>query len=1099
MDLGAQPASPVLQVGAVLERRLAAGESHSYGIQASAGARLLITVEQRGIDVEVAVLRPDGTTLIAVDGPTDSEGPESLLLPEDAAGPLTVKVGSSSPGAPPGGYTLAVAALAGSTPAERERLEAERLMTEAGVGNREGKAESLRLAAARYEEAEARWRSLGDRREEARCVLSASEIYMSLGQPKQALERYQRALALSVELADEPGQAAAWKGIGLARTATGDFAGGVAAQRTDLALERGLRRPYEEGKALNNLGYALHSQGEPRAALDAFEQALEVFERAGEQGRWTARALHNLAEIHSELGDSEAALQSHRQVLALQRALGDPQGAARTLMNLGVLYSNLGEFDAALESLAPALAVFRQSGDRSWEAAALHNLGSAYYGLGDPERAIANQEQALAIRHEIGDRRGEVRTEVGLGRSYFLLSETARALDAARRAAKLASEGSDRGGEMLARLLLGQISVAAGEPAAALPELAKARELARQLEDRLDEAIVLQATGQAYLALKQADKAAEILGEAVGLARAVKASSRTVEALTELSRAERMRGRPAEARAQLDEALRLIETVRASETDPDLRASFLAAKHSAFELEIDLLMELDRREPGKSHAREAFEVCENARARSLLDLLQEAGADVREGVDPGLRDRERALLLRLNGKAGRQAGLLRRAATEESRQAAAAETLSALEDLTQVQAEIRRRSPRYAALTQPSLATSVEIQGLLDGETLLLEYSLGEERSFLWVVDRGSVTGFELPPRARIEAAAREVYSRLSVLAPDDGFLEKAAFTLSRMLLGPVAGRLAGQRLIIAADGALQYIPFAMLPALGKAGDKAPVPLLARHEIVNMPSASTVVLQRRLARRAPAPDAVAVLADPIFDLKDPRVGSQAARSSPAAAALPPARTRSGAGPFLRLPWSRREAEAIAAVVPAGQSLVALDSRASRQTALSPELSRYRIVHFATHGVVDSRTPALSGLMLSRVDERGAPVEGFLGLGDIYNLKLGADLVVLSGCETALGKEVRGEGLVGLTQGFLYAGAKRVAASLWRVEDRATAELMSRFYRGLVVEGRSPAAALRQAQIAVRSDKRWRSPYYWSGFVLQGDWEPAPRRDASGVR
>jgi CHAT domain-containing protein len=195
-----------------------------------------------------------------------------------------------------------------------------------------------------------------------------------------------------------------------------------------------------------------------------------------------------------------------------------------------------------------------------------------------------------------------------------------------------------------------------------------------------------------------------------------------------------------------------------------------------------------------------------------------------------------------------------------------------------------------------------------------------------------------------------------------------------------------------------------------------------------------------------------------------------------------------ASSFARLPWSRREAEAIAAIAAgasAGRPLVALDFRASRATALSPELSGYRIVHFATHGIIDSQTPALSGLMLSRVDEHGAPLEGFLGLRDVYNLRLGADLAVLSGCETALGKQVRGEGLVGLTQGFLYAGARQVVASLWRIEDRATAELMSRFYRGLLIEGRPPAAALRQAQLAIREDKRWRSPYYWSGFVLQG--------------
>jgi CHAT domain-containing protein/tetratricopeptide (TPR) repeat protein len=1084
--LAAQPARQELHAGAVLERRLAGGETHSFSIEAIPGARLLITAEQRGIDLVIDVLRPDGTTLLAVDGIVD--GPETLLLPAEAAGPFELRVRSPNPGVAPGDYSLRVEELGAST--SRERIEAERLMTEAAARFLEGTADSLRLGVGRYEEALALWSSSGDREREARCALALGDLHTALGQPRQALALYQRALDLFVELDDEPGQAAAWSNLGASRTALGDFAGGVEAQHRALELERSLGRLYQEGKILNHLGLAFHSQGELRQALGFYNQALVVFDRVGEHGLWRGKVLHNLAAVHMELGEAEEARESHRQILALQRHLGDPRGEAQTFNSLGVLYNNLGEFGQALEAYAPALAGFRRAGDRMREAAVLHNLGVAFHGLGDYQRALVHLEQALSLRREVGDRRGEVATEVSLGHVRLALGETAPALDSGQRAARLASESSDRNGEMLARLLLGQIHTAAGEPEAALAELAKARDLARQWEDRRDEATILQLTGQAYLALEQADPATEALEAAVDLARAVKTPARIVGALTALARAERLRGRLPEARSRLEEALGRIETVRARETDPILRASYLAARYSAFELAIDLLMELDRREPGQGHAREALEVSERARARSLLDLLQGAGAEVREGVDPELRARERALLLRLNGKVGFQAGLLRRSATEESRRAAEAEILSVLADLTQIEAEIRRQSPRYAALTEPPLATSTEIQGLLDGESLLLQYSLGEERSFLWAVDQSSVTGFELPPRVRIEALAREVHSRSSVLAPGDEGPEEAASALSRMLLGPVAARLAGKRLIIAADGALHYVPFAMLPDPGASGEKISVPLLAGHEVVHVPSASTVALQRRLVRPEPAPEAVAVLADPVFDPVDPRVAGPAGGSSPTAASLSTARVPSGASSFLRLPWTRREAQAISAVAPAGRSLLALDFRASRQTALSPELSRYRIIHFATHGVVDSQTPALSGLMLSRVGEGGAPVEGFLGLGDVYNLRLGADLVVLSGCETALGKEVRGEGLVGLTQGFLYSGAKQVVASLWRVEDRATAELMSRFYRGLLLEGRSPAAALREAQLAIRSDKRWRSPYYWSGFVLQGDWQPS---------
>ena len=338
----AQPAQQDLLVDRRIERRLAGGEACSYHIDVPPGARLLVTVDQRGIDVVVEVRQPGGRPLIAVDSPTDSQGPESALLPPEAAGQLEIRVLSPSPGVAPGTYVIRLEELAATTPAERERLEAERLMTEAAARNREGGSEGKRLAAARYEEALLHWRTLGRRQEEARCQLALGGIDMALGRPQPALEHSQQALHLAVELADEPGQAAAWSGIGLARTALGDTAGAAGAQRQALALERRLGRPYEEGKALNNLGFALHRHGDLRVALGFYQQALDVFQQAGEQGFWKANVLHNLAAIYSGLGEPDEALASNRQVLELQRTLGDRRGEARTLNNLGVLLGNLG-------------------------------------------------------------------------------------------------------------------------------------------------------------------------------------------------------------------------------------------------------------------------------------------------------------------------------------------------------------------------------------------------------------------------------------------------------------------------------------------------------------------------------------------------------------------------------------------------------------------------------------------------------------------------------------------------------------------------------------------------------------------------------------
>jgi CHAT domain-containing protein len=233
------------------------------------------------------------------------------------------------------------------------------------------------------------------------------------------------------------------------------------------------------------------------------------------------------------------------------------------------------------------------------------------------------------------------------------------------------------------------------------------------------------------------------------------------------------------------------------------------------------------------------------------------------------------------------------------------------------------------------------------------------------------------------------------------------------------------------------------------------------------------VLRRELSQRSKPAGTLAILADPVFDSTDPRVGL--------------GKIKADSPEFSRLRFSRQEADEIAALAPRSKNLEALDFDANRALVESGRLTGYDYVHFATHAVIDSDHPELSGIVLSLVDRRGRSEDGFLRMLDIYNLKLNADLVTLSACRTALGKDIAGEGLVGLTRGFLYAGASRVVATLWSVEDKATAELMRRFYTGILKDKLSPASALRAAQLAMWHDNQWRSPYYWGAFTLQGEW------------
>ncbi len=684
-----------------------------------------------------------------------------------------------------------------------------------------------------------------------------------------------------------------------------------------------------------------------------------------------------------------------------------------------------------------------------------------------------------------------------------------------------------------------------GEKRKALSYYDQALSITREVGDRQVEAHTLSNIGVTYSSLGEQQKALAHLNQALRLSQDVGDRRGEIDRLGNIAKAHRDLGNLTEARTHIESGIKIIESLRTSVVSQEMRASFFALAQDYYEFYIDLLMRLHKQSPSRGFDSLALQANERARARSLLELLNESRADIRRGIEPTLIERERVLQQQLNARAEVQTKLLLGVRNEEQIAAIKREIETLAAQYQQVQTEIRQRSPRYASLTQPQPLTPVEIQKqILDSETLLLEYSLGNERSYLWALTSTAITSYELPKRAEIEAAAKRVYEQLSdsalvrgqTIKPRDSSLKEtseaylaAANSLSQMLLGPVAGQLGKKRLVIVADGMLQYIPFGALPYPTISGEaKAAIgagqwklmlptsksaidrtgapnetsslfsPLILKHEIVSLPSASTLsILRRELAGRKLAIKALAVLADPVFEKNDERVKARlnkaVANTDESAMGFANERIfkklsqETNRSRIERLPFTRQEAERILALVPASEGMKALDFGANRALLESERLSQYRIVHFATHGLADSERPELSTILLSLVNEQGNSQDGFLRQHDVYNLNLPAELIVLSACQTGLGKQIKGEGLVSLTRGFMYAGAARVVVSLWSVNDQATAELMEKFYRKMLVEGERPAAALRAAQIEMWRDKRWGAPYYWAAFTLQGEW------------
>ncbi|MGF1992345.1 MAG: CHAT domain-containing protein [Nostoc sp. ZfuVER08] len=884
---------------------------------------------------------------------------------------------------------------------------------------------------------------------------------------------------------------------------------------------------YQEGKQL-------YEQGTGESLLKAiakFEQALPLYQKIGDRSSEAFTVAH-LGKIYSDLGQQQKALFYLNQALLLRRQIEDKMGETITLNNIGSVYSDIGELQKALDFFHQALLIKREIKDKTGEARIINNIGNVYINSGEEQKALDYFQQSLIIRREVGDKIGEARTINNIGLIYLNLGQQQKAIDYFNQSLALNQEMGDKLAASTALNNIATVYSDLQQEQKALEFLQKSLVIAKSLGNKSGEARTLNNIGNIYSKIGEKQKALDYFNQSLPLFQSVenklglaanlnnigliysdigeqpkalnyyqqalslyqKVGNRGGEALAiyNMASAERKQGNLNSALNKIKIVINIVEDLRTKINSQELRASYFATVQNYYQFYIDLLMQMHKQEPSKGYDALALQTSERARARSLLELLTEAKADIRQGVEPKLLSQERDLQKQIDVLEKRRIQLLGGNYTKAQVQTLEKENEAVLEQYQQVQIKIRATSPRYAALTQPQPLSLAQIQQqVLDENTLLLEYSLGEQRSYLWAVTNKSITSYELPKRAEIEAIVQKF--RQEITTP---YLKHSPSldTLSQIILAPVAPQLENKRLVVVSDGALQYVPFAALTKPNSQKNSKYEPLLINHEIITLPSASTVaILRNEHKQRKPVAKTLIVLADPIFSLDDERLQSKIQTSPPAITepnlntlALNRAAKDSEVN-FERLKFTRHEAEQILALVPANKAKSAFDFTASRNTATSKDLSQYNIIHFATHGILNSKHPELSGIVLSLFDDKGMPQNGFLRLHDVFNLNLKAELVVLSACKTGLGEEVKGEGLVGLTRGFMYAGSPRIVVSLWSVDDQATSELMKAFYQKMLQQGLKPAAALRTAQLEIWRTKRYAAPYYWAAFTLQGEW------------
>jgi CHAT domain-containing protein len=789
------------------------------------------------------------------------------------------------------------------------------------------------------------------------------------------------------------------------------------------------------------------------------------------------------------------AAEGYQQIIDLSRLKKDKTWEIVGVVEMGLIYDQLGELQKYIELEERGLLLSREMGNREHEGSALNNIGNGYKTFGDYEKAIFNLTQALDIQRETNDKRGEAIVLNNLGGCYLLQGNLQKAGELYQQSIILRRAVKDRRGEGNVLNNLGQVFAQSGDAAKAIEYLQQALAVRRELADRTGEAITLRNLARIHWTTGDKSKGIEYFEQSNALAK--KLGDRRVQAESSygLALAEKERGNLAKAIETVESGLTLIEQIRSELVNPELRVTYFSTVQQFYELYAELLTARYERDKNETDVALALQTSEQARTRNLVELLREARVNIKQGVDVKLLEQAQDLQDKLNLRYRQRTAALAGKSTPEQIAKITNEINSLTTELENLQVKIRRDNPRYANLTQATTLSSKEIQQLLDDDTVLLEYKLGAVRSFLWLVTKDSLKIYTLPGRAEIEKTAREFYG--SITSRDktkEAETSELSNRLSQILLAPVAPQLANKRLAIVADGVLQFIPFASLQ-IQNTENKSQRFLIDTNEVVVLPSASVLAELRRSSAQSKAPEkTIAIFADPIFEPNDPRLKNLSATAAAAGGPDSKAELKRVSRDFNfgetlpRLLSSRTEARNISAFVPKSQASSNMDFDASRDNAMSDNLANYRILHFATHGLLDTTHPELSGLVFSLYDKTGKAQDGFLRLNQIYNLNLNSELVVLSACQTALGKDVRGEGLIGLTRGFMYAGARRVVASLWKVDDAATAEFMKRFYLSFLQRKSSPAAALRQTQNEMRDIPRFRSPYYWAGFTLQGDWK-----------
>jgi CHAT domain-containing protein/tetratricopeptide (TPR) repeat protein len=1129
-----------------VERELKGGEAHVYEIDATANQFFRVVVDQRGIDVVVAVFGPDGAKLLKVDRPNGSNGPEELFWMAAKSGKYRLEVRALEQSAPAGKYGLKIVGGGQGTGRELKILTAQVFLSLGASMKAQGTPESLLGAAKSFDSALRSWSEAEELSSAAYAAGQLAQTYRELADGQKASEAYRQALSLHRAAKDRYGELEALKLLGSFNLSTGENRAALDYYQQALALAKSIGSTNGEAVTLNGIGLAYAEVGQYREALPYYEQALRAFRGTG-PSRNEATVLLNIAEVYNHLKEFDKSLEGYQKALSMYRASGDLKGEASALNGMGLISANVFGTDKSLEYFKQALALRRKIGDRSGEAVTLLNLGSTYWDYKEYQRSLNYGFQALDIFRTLGDRFGQAKTLHHIGWVYFSMRENKKAVEYLQQALPLFRASGNRDEELSTLNTLARASVKAGdrrqaleytrqrlpllkaagddsgvasatddigvlhseldEPEKALPYLQSALQLHREAGNRWGEAYTLNALGWVFYVKGDGEKAATSYQAALSIWKTLRDQDWQAKVLYNLAELECSKGNWAEGERLLAETLDLEESRLSAEFLSGAEWEKKAALSEYIRTpQLSISINAQRAPDDAQAARLAMTALLRRKGRVLDSIAEEYSALRR---NPSAETA--ALLDRLNQYVSRQAELKLHKPGNISPGDHEAQINELQEKIEELQLKLNASGLEYRR--QGREVTLEAVQRQIPADAALVEFTVwvpfdwskrgvnmvGKPRYVAYLLfDHGNPQLIDLGDDREISLLAVKLHKLQRQPLAEISEVRRAARELDELVMRPVRRRLGGRtRLLISPEKYLNLVPFAALI------DERGRYLINNYRISYLTSGRDL-LRLQLARRAN---------DPPLIIANPDFGNTAGRSS--SESLPSAQSSGGLLSGMKwppLPGTESEAQAIKKLLPAANLRVGAEAtEAAIKRANAPS-----VLHFATHGffladlpredpawlallrfflraardVEPSENQMLrSGLVLAGANHKGGGEEdGVLTAMEVAGLNLwGTKLVVLSACETGVGDVDTGGGVYGLRRAVVLAGAEAQVMSLWKVDDGVTARLMAEYYTNLLKKNQGRADALREVQLSMLADRNTRHPYYWAGFIESGAW------------